>query len=48
MWFNQQPIGDHTEFYVGMECGLFEYFGMGWANAQLHYVIIASAAASLL
>ena len=39
-------LRSHTEFHVGMECGLFEYFGMGWGNAQLHYVMTARAAAS--
>ena len=36
--------GDRAEFHVGMECALFEYFGMGWGNAQFHYVITACAA----
>ena len=31
-----------------MECRSFEYFGMGWENAQFHYVITACAAATLL
>ena len=39
-------LRSHTEFHVGMECGLFEYFSMGWGNAQLHYIITACAAAS--
>ena len=36
------------EFHVRMECGLFEYFGMGLGNAQFHYVIMTCAAATLL
>ena len=31
-----------------MECGLFEYSGMGWGNAQFDYVIMVCAAATLL
>ena len=35
------------EFQVGMECGSFPYFGMGWGIAQFYYVITACAAATL-
>ena len=47
MIYSLFQLRSHTEFHVGMECGLFEYFCVGWGNAQSHYVITASAAANL-